>query len=45
VNLELYETLASTIEMTKTNLSYEIWDTIFGDNDVNKILNNFHYIF
>ena len=26
-------------------LSYEIWDTIFGDNDVNKILNNFHKIF
>ena len=31
--------------MTKTNMSYEIWDTIFGDNDVNKIFNNFHNIF
>ena len=26
----------------KTKLSYEIWDTIFGDNVVNKIFNNFH---
>jgi hypothetical protein len=24
----------------KTKLSYEIWDTIFGDNDVNKIFHN-----
>ena len=26
-------------------LSYEIWDTIFGENDVNKIFNNFHNTF
>jgi hypothetical protein len=25
-----------------TKLSYEVWDKIFGDNDVNKIFNNFH---
>jgi hypothetical protein len=30
------------IQMT---LSYEIWDTIFGENDVNKIFNNFHNTF
>jgi len=29
----------------KTKLSYEIWDTIFGDNDVNRIFNNFHNTF
>jgi len=29
------------INYFKTKLSYEIWDTIFGD-DVNKIFNNFH---
>jgi hypothetical protein len=29
----------------KTKLSYEIWDTIFGENDVNKIFNNFHNTF
>jgi hypothetical protein len=29
----------------KTKLSYEIWDTIFGDNDVNKIFNNLHNTF
>jgi hypothetical protein len=29
----------------KTKLSYEVWDTIFGDNDVNKIFNNFHNTF
>ena len=26
-------------------LSYEIWDEIFGENDVNKIFNNFHNTF
>ena len=26
-------------------LSYEIWDTIFGENDVNKIFNNIHNTF
>jgi len=26
----------------KTKLSYEIWDTIFGENYANKIFNNFH---
>ena len=26
-------------------LSCEIWDTIFGVNDVNKIFSNFHYTF
>jgi len=26
-------------------LSYEIWDTIFGKNDVNKIFTNFHNLF
>jgi hypothetical protein len=29
----------------KTKLSYEIWDTIFGENDVDKIFNNFHNTF
>jgi hypothetical protein len=29
----------------KTKLSYEIWDAIFGENDVNRIFNNFHNIF
>jgi hypothetical protein len=29
----------------KTKLSYDIWDTIFGDNDVNKIFNNFQNTF
>jgi hypothetical protein len=26
-------------------LRYEIWDTIFGENDVNEIFNNFHNTF
>jgi hypothetical protein len=26
-------------------LSYEFWDTIFGENDVNKVFNNFHNTF
>jgi len=26
----------------KTHLSYEIWDTIFGKQDVHEIFNNFH---
>jgi hypothetical protein len=25
----------------KTKLGYEVWDTIFGENDFNKIFNNF----
>jgi hypothetical protein len=29
----------------KTKLSCEIWDTILGDNDVNKVCNNFHNTF
>ena len=29
----------------KTKLSYEIWDTIFGENDVDKIFDNFHNTF
>jgi len=29
----------------KTKLTYEIWDTITGDNDVNKIYSNFHNTF
>jgi hypothetical protein len=29
----------------KTKLSYEIWDTIFGENYVDKIFNNFHNTF
>jgi hypothetical protein len=29
----------------KTKVSYEIWDTVFGDNDINKIFNNFHNTF
>ena len=29
----------------KTKLSYEIWHKIFGENDVNKIFNNFHNTF
>jgi len=28
----------------KTKVSYGIWDAIFGENDVNKILNNFHIL-
>ena len=33
------------IQNFKTHLSYEIWDTIFGKQDVNEIFNNFHNIF
>ena len=29
----------------KTNLRYEIWDTVFGKHDVNEIFNNFHNTF
>jgi hypothetical protein len=28
-----------------TKLSYEIWDTSFGENGVNKIFNNSHNTF
>ena len=30
------------IHSFKTSLSYEIWDSIFGKNDINEIFNNFH---
>ena len=30
------------IQDCKTKLSYDVWDTVFGENDVNKIFNNFH---
>jgi len=29
----------------KTKLSYEIWNTIFGENDVDKMFSNFHNTF
>jgi hypothetical protein len=29
----------------KTKLSYEVWDTMFGENDVKKIFINFHNTF
>jgi tyrosyl-tRNA synthetase len=33
------------IQNFKTNLSYEIWDTIFGKQDANETFNNFHNTF
>ena len=33
------------IQDFKTKLSYEVWDTIFGENYVNKIFNNFQNTF
>jgi hypothetical protein len=33
------------IQDFKTRLSYEVWDSIFGKNDVNKIFNNFQNTF
>jgi len=35
----------NTVHDFKTKLSYEIWDTVFGENDVNKIFNNFRNTF
>jgi len=32
----------SNIQDFQSKLSYETWDTIFGENDVDKIFNNFH---
>ena len=34
-----------SIHDLKTKLSYEIWDNIFGGNDVDNIFNNFHNTF
>ena len=34
-----------SIQNFKTNSSYEIWDEVFGGNDVNNIFNNFHDTF
>ena len=34
-----------SIDDFKIKLSYEIWDNIFGGNDVNSIFNNFHNTF
>ena len=33
------------VQNFKIHLSYEIWDTIFGKQDVNEVFNNFHNIF
>jgi len=33
------------IQDFQSKLSYEIWDTIFGENGVDKIFNIFHDIF
>jgi hypothetical protein len=45
VKLELYKTSTNILKDFKTKLSYEVWDTIFGKNDVNKIFNNFQNTF
>jgi len=34
-----------SIEDFKNNLSYEIWDNIFGGKNVDNIFNNFHNTF
>ena len=34
-----------SMEDFKIKLSYEIWENIFGGNDVNDIFNNFHNTF